>query len=98
MPCALDLPAELTIYTVADARPRWLAALDASPGPAPFRLGASSLREIDGAGVQLVASLERALRLRSRALHVVGVPPALRAACEGLGLARLLDEPEGDRP
>ena len=88
MTTRLALPEELTIYSVTEARTQWLAALDS--GKDPLRLDASRLREIDGAGLQLLASLARSLGARGRTLRIEDAPPTLQAACERLGLAALL--------
>jgi ABC-type transporter Mla MlaB component len=90
----LALPAELTVYTIAEARAvwrRWLAdaATEATVGPA-FRVGAEAVAEIDAAGVQLLLSLARSLADRNRILELVSPSAPLSAACAGLGVATRL--------
>lgn len=92
--CALG--AELTIYTVAETRERLLAALQADAADdTDLVIDASAVREVDGAGVQLLLSLSQALAGRQRGLALAGPAAPLRAACSRLGLDRLLMT-EGD--
>ncbi len=90
MPSALALPAELTIYTVGETRPQWLAWLAADDAET-FRADASGVTEVDAAGVQLLVALARAVELQRRRLQLDGPSPALRGACERLGLTGLLE-------
>lgn len=98
MPTPRDLPAELTIYSVADLQPKWLAWLTSDDGaattePAPdnlCRVGAAGVGEVDAAGVQLLLSLANALARRHRALQLVAPSAALMEACTALGVASLL--------
>jgi ABC-type transporter Mla MlaB component len=88
------LPAELTIFHVAELHRDWLARLaehDAAAGAAAAgdeaRIDAAALQQIDGAGLQLLLALRKALVERGLAvqLHDAGEP--LRAAATALGLA-----------
>ncbi len=90
MTTPLVMPTELTIYTAAETRQAWLAAL-AEPGDGPLRVAADGVLEADAAGVQLLLALSRSLAERSRALHLVEPSPALHGACQRLGLAALLE-------
>ncbi len=89
MTAALVMPTELTIYTAAETRQAWLAAL-AEPAEGPLCVAADAVAEADAAGVQLVLALSRSLAERSRSLRLVDPSPALRGACERLGLSALL--------
>jgi anti-anti-sigma regulatory factor len=89
MHTALALPPELTIYTAAETRTAWLAAL-AEPGDGPLAVQAAAVAEVDAAGVQLLASLSRMLAAQQRTLQLVAPSAALRDACERLGLSSLL--------
>ena len=89
MSTALTLPPELTIYTAAETRAAWLAAL-AEPGEGTLAVQAGAVTEIDAAGVQLLASLARTLSAQQRSLQLVEPSAALRGACERLGLSSLL--------
>ncbi len=89
MTVELVMPTELTIYTTAETRQAWLAAL-AEPGEGPLCVAADAVTEADAAGVQLVLALSRSLAERSRNLRLVDPSPALRGACERLGLSTLL--------
>ncbi|QTN23620.1 STAS domain-containing protein [Rhizobacter sp. AJA081-3] len=90
MPSALALPAELTIYTVGETRPQWLAWLTADDAET-LRADASGVTEVDAAGVQLLVALARALQAQQRSLLIERPSPALRGACERLGLTGLLE-------
>ena len=89
MSTALALPPELTIYTAAETRTAWLAAL-AESGDGPLAVDSGAVTEVDAAGVQLLASLARTLAAQQRALQLVEPSAALRGACERLGLSNLL--------
>lgn len=82
---ALNLPAELTIYTAAETREAWLAAL-AQPADGPLVAQAADVAELDGAGLQLLLSLQCALAQQQRALQLQAPSPALRDACRRCGL------------
>jgi anti-anti-sigma regulatory factor len=88
---ALTLPAELTIYTAGETRSAWLAWL-AEHGDGPLAVDAAPVAEVDAAGVQLIAALSRSLAAQQRELRLLDPSPALRNACERLGLAALLAE------
>ena len=89
MSTALALPPELTIYTAAETRSAWLAAL-AEAGDGALSVPAGAVTEIDAAGVQLLASLARTLAAQQRPLQLVAPSAALRDACARLGLSSLL--------
>ena len=98
MPTPRELPAELTIYTVAELHPRWLAWLTAddcaaNTEPVPndlCRVDAAAVGEVDAAGVQLLLALANALARRHSALRLVDPSPALTKACTALGVSSLL--------
>ncbi len=86
----LALPAELTIYTVGELHPQWLQWLGQGAGdvPAPEQacVQAGAVDQVDGAGLQLLLSLQRALADRGRRLLIQAPSEVLRSGCEGLGL------------
>lgn len=94
---ARSLPSELTIYTVGELRPQWLAWLaDTSAVPGvddalndAFPVDAAAVAEVDAAGVQLLVSLQNALSARQQELRLVSPSRALATACMALGLAAL---------
>jgi len=90
MSTALALPAELTIYAVADAARAWQPWLDRDPAAERLAVDASGVADIDGAGVQLLMALANALQQRGRALELVAPSAALAAACTRLGASFLL--------
>ena len=90
MNTALALPAEMSIYNVAELRGQWLDWLDAAPAEGPGRVDASAVAEIDAAGLQLLLSLAGALERRRRSLQLLQPSAALQSACKALGLQALL--------
>jgi ABC-type transporter Mla MlaB component len=94
-----SLPSELTIYTVGELRPQWLAWLaDTSAAETEaFAVDAAAVAEVDAAGVQLLLSLHRSLINRQQALRLVAPSRTLATACEALGLSALVGpvEPSG---
>ncbi len=81
------LPAELTIYTVAELHPQWLKWLAKATNDEHCTLDAAAVEQADAAGVQLLLSLDAALHQQGRQLQLIAPSAALRAACEALGLA-----------
>lgn len=100
MSSTLLLPAELTIYSVAELLPAWRAWVDetragaGTASPEDGCVDGSAVAEIDAAGVQLLLSLSKALTQERRTLHVVNPSRPLARACEALGLAAALSNPE----
>lgn len=90
---AWPLPAELTIYHAAELHRDWLqqlAALDAGSAPAPETLDAAPLQLVDGAGLQLLLSLRKALAERGFEPPLRGAGAALHDAAVALGVAPAL--------
>ncbi len=93
VPAPQPLPDELTIYTVGELRPQWLAWLQALPDGQPqASIDAGTVGQVDAAGLQLLLSLDRALAGRGTALRLADPSAALRDGCAGLGLAAWLQE------
>jgi len=92
---ALALPPELTIYTVRELHPQWLAWLaQVSAGAdemAPVH--GAEVGEIDAAGMQMLLSLQRALAERGRRLQLQSPSRALQAGCHAAGLGDWLPAP-----
>ena len=93
MDCHLTLPPALTIFTMAECHPVLMGWLE--PGPqedphAPVHVDASTLVEVDTAGVQLLVALANALGRRGRRLVLDQPGAALQAQCEVLGIHSLL--------
>ena len=90
----LKLPAELTISQVSQCCSDWLGHLrQGDVGGIPcdrLALDASDVREVDGAGVQLLIALAHAADKRGIGLELVGVTPALSQACTAAGAECLL--------
>jgi anti-anti-sigma regulatory factor len=80
----LRLAEELSIYTVGGLRAEWLAWLDAQRDAA--RIDAAAVGQVDAAGVQLLASLVRALEARAIGWHLFDVSGPLSDALRTLGL------------
>lgn len=90
---ALVLPAELTIYTVGELHPQWLAWLGEATRPGAEGLAevqAGAVDQIDAAGLQLLLSLQRALSTHGRRHRIIGASRALVVGCAGLGLSSWL--------
>jgi ABC-type transporter Mla MlaB component len=91
-----SLPSELTIYTVGELHPQWLAWLADTPAADvdAFAVDAAAVAEVDAAGMQLLLSLHRSLSARKQALRLVAPSRALATACAALGLAAVLGTAE----
>ena len=87
------LPAELTIYTVGELHPLWLAWLQQGAASTPAEVQAAAVEQVDGAGLQLLLSLSNWLAREQRRLQLEQPSPALQQACEALGLPALLAVP-----
>ncbi len=89
-PAALTLPAELTIYTVGELHPQWLAWLGTHTGAVDSSssvcVQAAAVDQVDGAGLQLLLALQRSLTEHGRRLHIEAPSDVLRRGCEALGL------------
>jgi anti-anti-sigma regulatory factor len=94
---ALALPAEMTIYSVADVRRRLLAHVDSHGEDEACRLDGGAVDQVDAAGVQLLVSLARTLAPLGRTLQLGNASPVLQAACESLGLSQHLLDPGQER-
>lgn len=88
----LALPAELTIYTVGELHPQWLAWLQQGAASAPAEVQAGGVEQVDGAGLQLLLSLARVTTERGRALRLLAPSDVLRAGCAALGLTEWLHD------
>lgn len=88
----LNLPPQLTIYTVAQLRPQWL---DCASTAGHWQADASAVDEIDAAGVQMLVSLAGALALAQGSLSLVNAGQPLADACRALGASMLLAAPAG---
>jgi ABC-type transporter Mla MlaB component len=80
------LPAELTIYVVADQLPQWLTWLDDPQAAATLTLEVAGVDQVDAAGLQLLVSLGQGLARRGRALRLASPAAAIVDACRQLGL------------
>ena len=86
----LTLPVELTIYSVGELHPQWLAWLSqdaaALADDRPAEVQAAAVDQVDAAGLQLLLSLQRALADRGRPLRIQSPSTVLCGACGALGL------------
>ena len=99
MNISIQLPAELTIYTVGELHPQWLAAAtsaQAAGGTDDERcnVDASQVQEVDTAGLQLLLSLSRLIHRQRRSLHLLNASEVLQRACTALGATALLQPSE----
>lgn len=87
-----ELPTELTIYSALETRDAlqiWLAK-QTQGSVSPLEVGAASVAEIDGAGLQLLASLAASVTQRGDAWHLVAPSEAVQDACRTLGFTAWL--------
>ena len=96
VPTRTQLPSELTIYTVGEHLPSWLDWLHRGPGagttgdrPA-MTIDASTVTQIDAAGLQMLVSLSHGLTRRQCALRLEQPSEALTDGCRLLGLSEWL--------
>jgi ABC-type transporter Mla MlaB component len=99
MNISIHLPTELTIYTVAELHPQWLAAATSAQAAGGnddehCNVEASQVQEVDTAGLQLLLSLSGLIQRQRRSLHVVNASEALQRACAALGTTALLQPQE----
>ena len=89
----LLLPAELSIYTAAEQRTKWLEWASQLPAQSAMALADGALvDQVDGAGLQLLLALQGSLSLRGCAMRLHAPSRALQQACAALGLSGWLDE------
>ena len=101
MSLPLTLPEELTIYTVASLKTTWLNGLDAIAASTPSHpetpdrccVEAAMVNEVDGAGVQLLVSLQRSAVARDLEWMLLNPSERLKSALLTLGLSALLAAP-----
>ncbi len=86
----LVLPPELTIYSVGELHPQWLAWLGQGGAAVPAEVQGTAVDQVDAAGLQLLLSLQRALAQQGRTLQIQAPSPVLRGGCEALGLSQWL--------
>ena len=89
MSTAFDLPAELTIYSAIESRDSLLAWVteQTTKGSAVLELSAGHIEEIDGSGLQLLASLTN----MGLTWKLVDASTSFCDACKTLGLAHWVD-------
>jgi anti-anti-sigma regulatory factor len=92
----LKLPAELTIYTVADFHARCVSEVLAPgkvpPIDGPCPLDASAVAEVDAAGLQSLVSLANALQRQGASLALLSPSEVLTEACHAIGMQSLLTD------
>jgi anti-anti-sigma regulatory factor len=89
LPQALAPTGELTIYAASELRTAWLdwlAAVDAHADEPPPPLQAGGIDMVDGAGLQLLLSLDLALARRGHGLRIAAPSAALVDAVQAMGL------------
>ena len=83
----LRLPKELTIYTVSSWKEDILEELSAKED---LRLDCSSLKKLDGAGVQLLLSLEKTTFREKFDVELINIGAEIREIIELAGVEELL--------
>jgi anti-anti-sigma regulatory factor len=94
------LPVELSIYSVGELKGQWLGWISeapAEPEAEHWALDASTVNEVDAAGLQLLLALSHTLSQQDQRLVLLHPSAALSEACAALGLADWLaaHAPEG---
>lgn len=90
MSTPFELPAEMTIYSaveIRDALLGWVTEQNAKSAKV-LVISAAKVEEIDGAGLQLVASLSNT----DQQWQLVNPSPAFTDACKALGLQAWLNK------
>lgn len=90
----LCLEGELTIYNAADTKLR-LAEVLGRPGNLAVDL--SAVTEVDSAGLQLLILARREATRLGKALHCLGISPAVRETLDFCHLAGLFDDAAADQ-
>ncbi len=98
MSTVITLPPDLTIYKVGELRSQWLGCINeelaANGAASPTWIGdASSISDIDGAGLQLLLALAQTLSAQHGTLHLENPSPRLTDACATFGVTSLLCDP-----
>ncbi|GAB4213282.1 MAG: hypothetical protein Fur007_07180 [Rhodoferax sp.] len=83
-----ELPEELTIYSAVETRDALVAWIAGQTAGKPIEISGAKVSEIDGAGVQLLASLAH----MDQPWRLLAPSPSVQAACEALGLGGWLAE------
>ncbi|MDR7269262.1 anti-anti-sigma regulatory factor [Pelomonas saccharophila] len=91
------LPAEVSIYTVAELRLQWLTLLQRQGGEGDtVELDGSAVEQFDAAGAQSLLSLAHALGARGQRLQLSHASTTLAEACRVLGLGDLIVSTAGE--
>ena len=89
------LPPEVSIYTAAEVKAHLLDCARTEQAEQPMlTLDASAVRDIDGAGVQLLLALDNSLRRQGRRLVLHSAGQGVREALMRLGADGLLNNAE----
>lgn len=90
MATSLSLPAELAIYTANEVRAQLLDMAQAAPlSETHLHVDASAVSEIDGAGLQLLISLDKSLRSRGQRLVLASPSTCVQQAMQLAGATHL---------
>lgn len=89
MSTAFDLPSELTIYSAIDSRDSLLAWVteQTTKGSSQLELSAGQVEEVDGSGLQLLASLTN----MGLSWKLIDASASFSEACKTLGLSHWVD-------
>jgi hypothetical protein len=90
MSARFELPSELTIYSIMEARDALLswAETHKTGSDEQLEVSAAKVAVVDGAGLQLLVSLGNTLQ----AWRMVDVNNVLTQACQTMGFARWLEQ------
>lgn len=87
MPKPFVLPAELNIYTAVETRDALLARSSKLTAGASIEVSAAKVSEIDGAGLQLLASLSN----MEHPWRLVETSACFSGACKAMGFGHWLE-------
>ncbi|BCO29395.1 hypothetical protein MIZ03_4318 [Rhodoferax lithotrophicus] len=90
MSISFDLPEEMTIYSAVETRDALLAWVTEQSAKSTklLEISAANVREVDGAGLQLLAALSHT----DHPWKLIQPSPALMDACATMGMSAWLSE------
>jgi len=86
MPTTFDLPSDLRIYTAMETRDALLAWVESQPAQEALEVSARDVQEVDGSGLQLLASLSNL----GTPWRLVESSEAFDSACKLMGFSQWL--------
>ncbi len=88
MPTTFDLPSDMRIYSALNTRDALLAWVESQPGEEYLEVSARDVQEVDGSGLQLLASLSNL----ETPWRLVESSETFGNACKLMGFGQWLDK------